>query len=60
MICEIDRKLSEINIQSNFSDTNLVAKNIEQISKKEKKKFSYIYKCFLLLILVLLNLRVIS
>lgn len=58
MINEIDRQLSEINNQSNFSDTNLVVKNIEKISKKEKTKFSYIYKCFLVLILILFILRV--
>ncbi len=60
MINEIDQKLDELNTSSNFSDTNLVAKNIDKLSKKEKTKFSYIYKCFLVLILTLFCLRVLN
>ena len=58
MISEIDKKLSEINSSSGFSDTNLVAKNIEMITQKEKTEFSYIYKCFIVLIFILFSLRV--
>jgi hypothetical protein len=58
MINEIDHKLNEINIENQFSDTNMVTSSIEKITKKEKTKFYYIYRCFLILFLILFSLRV--
>jgi MFS family permease len=52
MIEEIDDKLSEINDQNKFSDTNLVARSIEQIAWREKKTTSYLYKCFFVFVLI--------
>jgi hypothetical protein len=58
MIDQIDDKLSEINERNKFSDTNLVARNIEQIAWKERKTTSYIYKCFIVFISILIVVRV--
>lgn len=52
MIEHIDDKLSEINDQNKFSDTNLVARSIEQIAWREKKTTSYLYKCFFVFVLI--------
>jgi hypothetical protein len=57
MIEEIDDKLSEFNERSQYSDTNLVAKSIEQIAWREKKTISYIYKCFLVFVFILIVCR---
>lgn len=58
MINEIDDKLKEINKENNFSDTNLVQYNIENIKIKQRTGFSYIYKCFLIMFSILFSLRV--
>jgi hypothetical protein len=58
MINEIDDKLKEINKENNFSDTNLVQYNIENIKIKQKTGFSYIYKCFFIMFSILFALRV--
>jgi hypothetical protein len=58
MIDRLDEILKEINNKNQFSDTNLVARNIEQIAWKENKTSSYIYKCFIVFISVLVVVRV--
>jgi hypothetical protein len=58
MIKEIEKKLSDINSENNFSDTNLVAKNIKNISQQQKTSLSYIYKCFYILLALLVSTRV--
>ncbi len=60
MVYELERKLSEINNQNNFSDSNLVSKNIELLSFKEKNKYSYIFRFFFIGNLVVFTLRVIK
>jgi hypothetical protein len=59
MIDDIDARLGQINEKNRFSDTNLVAKNIEQIAWKENKTISYLYKCFIVFISLLIVIRVI-
>jgi MFS family permease len=58
MIDNIDARLGQINEKNKFSDTNLVAKNIEQIAWKENKTTSYLYKCFIVFISLLIVIRV--
>jgi hypothetical protein len=58
MVNYIDRKLGQINQQNNFSDTNLVSKNIEMIAWRENKTTSYLYKCFIVFIFILFTCRV--
>jgi hypothetical protein len=53
MISDIEEKLNEINIENQFSDTNLVAANIKQITIKQQKEFSYVKKCFVILLSIL-------
>lgn len=59
MVDSIDDKLSEINEQNQFSDTNLVSRNIDFIARKEKKTKSYLFKSFIIFALVLTIVRVI-
>jgi len=59
MIDQIDDKLSQINDNNNFSDTNLVSRHIQQIASKESKMNSYLYKCFIVFIILLIIIRVI-
>jgi hypothetical protein len=58
MIENIDARLGQINDNNRFSDTNLVSKGIEQIAWKENKTNSYLYKCFIVFISLLIVLRV--
>jgi hypothetical protein len=58
MIDKLDDILKKINEKHQFSDTNLVARNIEQIAWKENKTNSYIYKCFVVFISILIIVRV--
>jgi hypothetical protein len=58
MIEKLDEILRKINEKNQFSDTNLVARNIEQIVWKENKTNSYIYKCFVVFISILIIVRV--
>jgi len=58
MVYELERKLSEINNQNNYSDSNLVSRNIELLYLKEKTKYSYIFRFFLIGNLVVFSLRV--
>jgi hypothetical protein len=58
MIDEINDKLNEVNDRNKFSDTNLVANTIEQIAWKEKKTTSYLYRCFIIFIILLIVVRI--
>jgi hypothetical protein len=60
MIDKLDEILKQINEKNKFSDTNLVTRNIEQIAWKENKTSSYIYKCFIVFISILIIVRVSS
>jgi hypothetical protein len=58
MLETLDSRLGLINQQNNFSDTNLVSKNIDQIAWREKKTKSYLYKCFIVFATILFVIRV--
>lgn len=58
MIDHIDFKLNEINESNKFSDTNLVNRFIQQIAWKESNSNSYLYKCFLVFVILLIIVRV--
>lgn len=60
MIDHIDDKLNQINETNNFSDTNLVSRHIQQIASKESKTNSYLYKCFIVFVILLIIIRVIN
>lgn len=48
-IADIESRMSQLNDSSHFSDTNLVAKSIEQISWKEKMTSRYVYQSFIII-----------
>lgn len=58
MIDDIDKKLSQINENNKFSDTNLVNKFLQEIAWKESNSNSYLYKCFSVFIILLIIVRV--
>jgi len=58
MITDIQEKLNVINIENQFSDTNLVSSNIKLITNKQQSGFSYVSKCFLILLSILFITRV--
>ncbi len=58
MIDNIDNKLNLINESNKFSDTNLVSRHIQHIAIKESKTNSYLYKCFLIFVILLIIVRV--
>jgi hypothetical protein len=45
----LDEKLDELNQKNNFSDTNMVAKEIKQLEDQEMTACGYFAKCFLTL-----------
>lgn len=49
MIENIDDKLNEINVNNNYSDTNLVSKSLEKIKLFQAKGCSPMLKSFFLL-----------
>jgi len=51
MVSDIDQKLFEMNEKMNYSDSNLVAKNIESLS--QKAKIDYIFRSFVVLNMIL-------
>lgn len=42
---DIDDKLGNFNRQSNFDDTNLVAKSINELASKEERWATFFIKC---------------
>ena len=58
MIDDIDGKLDDLNTKNKFSDTNLVARNLEQISISHKTQCSYILKSYCVLSALIVISRV--
>ena len=58
MIDDIDNKLDDINRDNKFNDTNLVAVNIEKISKNQSITYSYFNKSFFTLFFILVFIKV--
>ena len=54
MIDEIDSKLSQINNDNQYTDTNLVQKNLFKIVKREKTSFGFLKKNYFILIFCLI------
>ena len=59
MIKDLDEKLQELNVQSGFSDTNLVFQSLEKIKRVQSRGCSSILKSFLILSVILFIARVI-
>lgn len=60
MLSEIEVKLNAYNEQNQFSDTNLIPVNIQQIIKNEKKICSYLNKGMIISFFLFLTVRMIN
>ena len=60
MVNDINDQLGDFNRKSNFNDTNLVSLSVSQLTYKEKEGLQYLFKSFLVYLIIIFTTKYIS